>query len=170
MHGTRELFGTSSYGPRPMVILAADGPGIVPFTAGFQLGSNVVWVSRDPTGTLGLFAVFKRDARLVISCCRSPIKVPISESVGEGAGAGAGGGTGAGGRGGGGGGATTRANVPPLLPVIIFPSTSTLNVILRGPLGVVYTRFPPLSDVNVPVTKDHPDAVEEGVSVHEFPV
>ena len=92
-----------------MDILAADGPGIVPFTAGFQLGSKVVWVSRDPTGTLGLFAVFKRDARLVISCCRSPIKVPISESVvevagvgvGVGAGAGAGTGVGAGAVGGG---------------------------------------------------------------------
>jgi hypothetical protein len=151
-----------------MVILAADGPGIVPFTAGFQLGSNVVWVSRDPTGTLGLFAVFKRDARLVISCCRRLIKVPISVSLVEGAGGA--GGVGGGVTGAGGGGAGTRANGPPLLPVIIFPFASTLNVILRGPLGVVYTRFPPLSDVNVPVTKDQPDAVEEGVSVHEFPV
>ena len=146
---------------------ATDGPGIVPFGAGFQFGSRVVWVSRDPTGTFGLFAVFKRDPRLLISCCRRLIKVPISVSLEEGAG-------GAGGVGGGvtgaGGGAGTRANVPPLLPVIIFPSVSTLNVILRGPLGVVYTRFPPLSDVNVPVTKDQPDAVEEGVSVHEFPV
>jgi hypothetical protein len=141
---------------------AVEGPGIVPF------GTTVVCVSSDPTGTLGLFAVFRRDDfRLLISCCRSPIKVPISVSLEEGAG-------GAGGVGGGvtgaGGGAGTRANVPPLLPVIIFPSVSTLNVILRGPLGVVYTRFPPLSDVNVPVTKDQPDAVEEGVSVHEFPV
>ena len=162
MQGTSELFGTSSYGPLLIDIVAADGPGIVPF------GTTVVWVSRDPTGTAGLFGVFKRDPRLLISCCRRLIRVPISVSLEEGAGAGGGGGGGAGA--GAGAGVGARENVPPLLPVIVFPSASTLNVILRGPLGVVYTRFPPLSDVNVPVTKDHPEAVDEGVSVQEFPV
>jgi hypothetical protein len=134
---------------------------------GFQFGSTVVCARRDPTGTAGLFAVFRRDERwLAISCCRRLISVPICESVDDATASGA--------AGGGGGGATTgggaRANVPPLLPVMVFPFVSTLNVIFRGPLGVVYTRFPPVSDVNVPVTKDHPEAVEEGVSVHEFPV
>jgi hypothetical protein len=105
VHGTSELFGTSSYGFRLIVIDAADGPGIVPF------GATVVWVSRDPTGTLGLFAVLSRDPRLLISCCRRLIKVPISVSLVEGAGGGGGGGGGGGvgggatGGGGGGGGA-----------------------------------------------------------------
>jgi len=138
-----------------------EGPGIVPF------GTTVVCVRRDPTGTAGLFAVFRRDDfRLLISCCRRLIRVPINVSLAEGAGGGGGGGV----TGAGGGGAGARVNVPPLLPVMVFPFASTLNIIFRGPLGVVYTRFPPVSDVNVPVTKDHPEAVDEGVSVQEFPV
>jgi hypothetical protein len=67
---------------------------------------------------------------------------------------------------------TDRVNVPPLLPVIVFPVLSIVNVIFKGPFGVEYTSFPDVVDppAKVPVTAVHPLAVVVGVRTQVFPV